>query len=114
MGWKIPSGWDISNYSLYTFSRLTAPFCISEFKRRASRTIQDYCETEGAELKARVYADYMFMVLIFTGIGWPLGIVFTMLLYSLSHDWKSCGGRSWVWDSWATMLYGATKPVGER
>jgi uncharacterized BrkB/YihY/UPF0761 family membrane protein len=114
MGWKLPPDWKMSNYSLYTFSRLTALFCFSEFRRQVSRFIWDIHHSKGAELKSRVYADYLFLVLVFTGVGLALGIVLAMFIHTLTHDWNACGGRRWIPCCWKTKLCGATKPLGKR
>jgi len=120
MGWKLSSDMDsLSKYSLYVFSRLTAPLCLSEFKRQSLRAMEDHAKTVSkygthSSIKDRIYADFLFLILIFTGVGWALGVVLTMLVYSLTHDWNACGGRHWIFNCWKVKLYGATKPLGRR
>jgi len=109
MGWKLPRDWGVANYALYTFGRLTTPFSIHELKRRIRRLIEDCLETRGRELNTRVYADYIVLAMMLTGIGWVVAIILMMLIHSLTHDWKQAGGRRWIPDYWATKLYGATQ-----
>lgn len=117
MGWKLPCS--LEQYSLYTFGRLSSTLCLSEFKRRVKRALCDHLLTynsygKHSSIKSRVYADFLFLASCITGIGYVYSLLLTMIIYTLTHNWKVCGGYRWIIPTWKVKLYGATKPLEAR
>jgi len=116
MGWRVLK---LEQYSLYTFGRLSSVLCLSEFRRRVKRALEDHIKSRSiygahSSIKHRIYADFLFLGACLTGIGWIFSLALSMLLYTLTHDWHSCGGMKYVLPTWSAKLFGATKPLGER
>jgi len=117
MGWTLPCS--LEQYSLYTYGRLSSILCPSEFKRRVNRALCDHLRRynpygKHSSIKSRIYADFLFLLASMTGLGWVYALALTMLAYTLTHDWKRCGGYRWILPTWKVKLYGATKPLGVR
>lgn len=111
MGWKLPRGCSLERYALYTFGRLSSVLCLSEFKRRVLRALEDHVKSVSrygrhSSIKNRVYADFLFLALCLTGVGWVYALALTMLVYTLAHDWKRYGGYRWILTTWKVKLYG--------